>query len=687
MTAERLSFRRRVFVVMPFGKKEVPKKPLIDLPPAAKEWDETLQVDFNAVYDKLFRPSLEAAGLQPFRADDEKGAGDILKDMFAELVTADFVLADISILNANVFYELGIRHVVGPRGVICLHAGWSDRPFDVAPQRTFKYNGKLFRSGLERDAAWEKQVAEEVLLLSETLREAVAADRTTEGSPVYGNLPNLIPPDASRIGTARFKHHQAQSEEWKQRVEIAGKECRAEDILTLAGDVPSPYYRRKLLRQCGEALLALGRFAQSDEVFKELCEDLDGTGSAEEFRVKTQLALLANRLGHTDEAEQKLNDLATSIPRDPEARGILGRVYKDMWRTTWSRAQKLEERLAVAARNAAAARRSLKTYEVAIREDPRSYFNGINVVTLAVLLEHVARANKRAVKAEVPDLADLQTAVRFAATARLESDTVWARATLGELHLVLGHSREALDDYEQAIADPSLTWFNIRSMFEQIQLFQLLGYRPEVVEPVHELLQQRLTELRPPSARFQKVAICGGHMIDAPDRKTPRFPKEKVEAVRAKIAQQLEQWDIVAGDLAVCGGACGADILFAEECLRRGAQVRLLLAQAIDDFVRDSVRYAGSDWVQRFYMLREKADVAMQPERLGKAPNDVSIYARTNLWIINTARVEAADSGKIRALLVWDEKPTGGGPGGTSDFEQKVRNLGGLVETINPTKL
>ena len=687
MTAEGSSFRRRVFVVMPFGKKDVQRKPRIDLPPGAKEQDETLQVDFDAVYEKLFRPSLEAAGLQPFRADDEEAAGDILKDMFAELVTADFVLADISILNANVFYELGIRHTVGPRGVICLHAGWADRPFDVAPQRTFKYDGKLFRCGLERDAAWEKQVAEEVLRLSETLRKAVAADRTTEGSPVYGNLPKLVPPDASQIGTARFKHYQAQSEEWNQRVTIAGKEGRAEDILTLAGDVPSPYYRRKLLRQCGDALLALGRFAQSEKVFKELCEDLDGAGSLEEFRVKTQLALLANRLGRTREAEQKLSDLANSMPGDPEAQGIFGRVYKDMWRTKWSRAEKLEERLALAYRNAAAARKSLDTYEVAIRKDLDSFFNGINVITLATLLEHVARANKRAVKPEVADLADLQTAVRLAATAKLESDTVWARATLGELHLVLGHQQEAFDDYEQATADPGLTWFNIRSMFEQVQLFQFLGYKPEAVEPVVRLLEQRLSELPHPSARFAKVAICSGHMIDAPDRKTPRFPKEKAEAVRAKIAQQLEQWEIGAGDLAVCGGACGANILFAEEAVRRGAQLRLLLAQEIDDFVRDSVRHAGSDWVQRFHALREKAEVATQPERLGREPNDVSIYARTNLWIINTARVEAADSGKIRALLVWDEKPTGDGPGGTSDFEQKVRDLGGLVEIINPTKL
>ena len=285
---------------------------------------------------------------------------------------------------------------------------------------------------------------------------------------------------------------------------IAGKEGHAEDILTFAGDVPSPYYRRKLLRQCGDSLLALGRFAQSEKIFKELCEDLDGAGSAEEFRVKTQLALLANRLGRTREAEQKLSDLAKAMPGDNEAQGILGRVYKDMWRTTWSRAEKLEERRSLAWRNAVTARKSLDTYEVAIRNDLDSYFNGINVVTLAVLLEHVARENKRAVKPEVPDLADLQTAVRLAATGKLESDTVWARATLGELHLALGHPQEALDDYEQATADPSLTWFNIRSMFEQVQLFQLLGYQPETVEPVAALLEQRLAELPHPSARLTR---------------------------------------------------------------------------------------------------------------------------------------------------------------------------------------
>lgn len=184
-----------------------------------------------------------------------------------------------------------------------------------------------------------------------------------------------------------------------------------------------------------------------------------------------------------------------------------------------------------------------------------------------------------------------------------------------------------------------------------------------------------------------KVALCSGHMIDAPGRATARFPEEKAEVVRQKIADQLARWRIGAGDLAICGGACGSDILFAEECLRRGARIRLLLAQPADDFVRDSVQHAGPDWVRRFHALRAAAEVEVLPPETESSPEDSSIYGRTNLWMIETAQHEAGDPRKIYALLVWDEKPTGDGPGGTSDFQAKVCHLGAQLEIINPTTL
>ena len=67
--------------------------------------------------------------------------------------------------------------------------------------------------------------------------------------------------------------------------------------------------------------------------------------------------------------------------------------------------------------------------------------------------------------------------------------------------------------------------------------------------------------------------------------KPPRFPETKAESVGVKIAERLARWEIGADDLAICGGACGADMLFGEECQRRGARLRLLLAQPIEELV------------------------------------------------------------------------------------------------------
>ncbi len=92
---------------MPFGTKEAaPATPAKGETPA----QEAIHIDFNEVYDLLIAPALVKADCLPFRADQEKSSGDIRTDMFFELITADVVVADISILNPNGFYELGVRH-------------------------------------------------------------------------------------------------------------------------------------------------------------------------------------------------------------------------------------------------------------------------------------------------------------------------------------------------------------------------------------------------------------------------------------------------------------------------------------------------------------------------------------------------------------------------------------------------
>src|SRR6516162_6854517 len=102
-------------------------------------------VDFKKVYDQLLEPALKRAGCIPFRADEEFSAGDIRTDMFFELATADLVVAEISAMNANVFYELGVRNGLCSRGVFLIRGDWPwSRPFDVTPDRNFIYRGEFF---------------------------------------------------------------------------------------------------------------------------------------------------------------------------------------------------------------------------------------------------------------------------------------------------------------------------------------------------------------------------------------------------------------------------------------------------------------------------------------------------------------------------------------------------------------
>ncbi|MCK6499076.1 MAG: toll/interleukin-1 receptor domain-containing protein, partial [Nitrospira sp.] len=115
------------FVAMPFG---------------VKTDSDGKEIDFNRVYAELIRPALEAAGLDPFRADQEVRAGDIRTDMFQELLLADVVVADLTLDNPNVWYELGVRHALRARGVVLICGGRVSTAFDLYTDRKLRYSVK-----------------------------------------------------------------------------------------------------------------------------------------------------------------------------------------------------------------------------------------------------------------------------------------------------------------------------------------------------------------------------------------------------------------------------------------------------------------------------------------------------------------------------------------------------------------
>jgi tetratricopeptide (TPR) repeat protein len=687
--------RQRVFVAMPFGRKEVRAA---TAPDGDRPGQPAAQVDFDEVLGRLIEPALRQANCEPFRADQEPAAGDIRTDMYFELVTADFVLADISILNPNVFYELGIRHGVGPRGVLTLHGGWSQRPFDVAPDRNIVYDGALFDLDRPRDEDWEAAVGRAVTDLAGRLRRAIESDQRTIGSPVYKELQGLRPVDASRLQVARAKYFGMELEDWRGRITVAARKGYAGDILTLARDAPNRLSERRLALDAARRLVSLRRYPPARELLVQLLkEDPDNVA------VLCELGQVEGRLGEPVAAEERLKEAvrrlrtATGQPYDPEAYGMLGRVRKDLWRLRWEDRADLAGRQRAAAGNAELAEEAVAYYAAAFRNDLGSYYNGVNAYGLTRLLDHLrGPARRQPLRIGTLPAAELASVVRVAATRAAERDEavgaadpdadraerVWARATLGELKLLEGRRDDAVEQYRRAAVSDAITFFQVESMEAQLRLYEGLGLQPEITGAVLEVLEESKRNLPAPGRTFDKVVVSSGHMVDAPGRPSPRFPPDAEDAVRRRIEAVLQQWEVGAGDLGICGGARGSDILFAEACVRRGATVRLYLPLPRGEFLRRSVRLPGSDWEQRFARLTGSCELYFQHERLGPPPAHLDVFSRNNLWQIDLARVQAG-RGKLYVLLVWDGKP-GDGPGGAADFERAARDLDAWLEVIPP---
>jgi hypothetical protein len=64
----------------------------------------------------------------------------------------------------------------------------------------------------------------------------------------------------------------------------------------------------------------------------------------------------------------------------------------------------------------------------------------------------------------------------------------------------------------------------------------------------------------------------------------------------------------------------------------------------------------------------------------------VSPFERNNQWMIAMAMATVAP-GHVYALLVWDGHSSGDGEGGTADFADDVRRIGGHISIINPMRL
>jgi class 3 adenylate cyclase len=266
-------------------------------------------------------------------------------------------------------------------------------------------------------------------------------------------------------------------------------------------------------------------------------------------------------------------------------------------------------------------------------EISRDWFPGINAATMSLLTGQTEESR------------------RLAREVRLlcgeGGGDFWRCATLGEAGLLLGELDAAAQWYGRAAALAGRRHGDIASMRRQVKL----------LAPAIDGAEAMLAALPVP-----RVAVFTGHMIDAPGRAQARFPAHLESAVAAAIARAVEQNDLGFG---YCAAACGADILFAEQMLERGAELDIVLPFQREDFIATSVAFAGGHWVARFERVLARAasvSYGVEESHLG----DDVLYAYAAELTVGLAALRAAQLETEAVLLAVAEPDDAGHIGGTA---------------------
>lgn len=111
--------------------------------------------DLTRIYTSIIKPTVEATGLVCRRADDFKTNKAIIQDIWKAICESQVIIADLTDLNPNVMYELGIAHTVGKETILIYqrNSGKDPQfPFDLAHIRRIEYeNSAIGGKNLETD--------------------------------------------------------------------------------------------------------------------------------------------------------------------------------------------------------------------------------------------------------------------------------------------------------------------------------------------------------------------------------------------------------------------------------------------------------------------------------------------------------------------------------------------------------
>jgi tetratricopeptide (TPR) repeat protein len=420
---ESLAIAPLCFVLMPFGKKKDA---------------EGVEINFDEIYYQGIKPGIEDAQLEPLRADAERTGGVIHTAMFERLLLSEYALADLTTANANVFYELGVRHAARRNTTLLTYAD-GRLPFDLNYARTLPYKlGANNNFGPEEAQALRQAVAAR-------LRDLIELRRTDDvtDSPLFQVLDGYQAPELSHLKTDTFRERVRYSEQAKTALAKARSDRDVQAIAEIEASLGQlDESHAGIIVDIMLSYRAFSNWQRMVEIIERMPEALKRTQMIQE-----QYGLALNRLQRRDEAIRVLEAVIEKYGKNSESCGILGRAYKDKW----------EEALKANERRARGFLRSaIEMYVQGFDADWRDYYPGVNALSLL----HAEGGEESMAK-----LSELLPVVRYSLTQRFRLAkgsanklNYWDHATMLELAVLANDRSQAELSLDESLAMAQEDW-------------------------------------------------------------------------------------------------------------------------------------------------------------------------------------------------------------------------------------
>ncbi len=340
------------FMVMPFRERIVPSSPE----------GAPVKIDCDALWDRAFRPALEELGYMAIRADMETGSV-IVQDMLERLCYADLVVADLTLPNGNVYYEVGIRHVAQKTNCILIAAEWSKQLFDVDQFRTDRYplkDGKV----PEDEAGVIKEFLKDAIPKKKDVKtpyhKFITGDKNV--STVFLDQIEKIHTFQAEVQTARLTRDK---EEKKQKVQ----ELR-ERYTNVTVNIP----------EVAMELFTLVRDILGWEGLLSYANTLPAELQKRPF-VKEQVLLAQSKQGDHEKAIAGLEELMKQFGESAERWGLLGGRYKRLYREEKDKRQKSGEEMPNL-QELGDLDKAIEAYKNGVEQDYNEYFCVCNLPIL-----------------------------------------------------------------------------------------------------------------------------------------------------------------------------------------------------------------------------------------------------------------------------------------------------------------